>query len=194
MRPVLPKIIKSGQLCTVEKRNILFGVSNVLSTILDVHQKKSSACLISLDFFKAYDRLYLPFLLKVMQEMNFGDIFISWISMLHFKATTRLILSELTSEIEFLFSIRQGDPLAMILYIIYMEPFLITLESQLSGYKIGCPVQNSRSPSLSQFSISEDQKVEAFCEGIPPPMTDHHLKHSLTFSPGGVLHHCSCGY
>ena len=86
--------------------------------------------------------------------------------MLHFKATTRLILSDLTSEIELLFSIRQGDPLAMILYIIYMEPFLITLESQLSGYKIGCPVQNSRSPSLSQFSISEDQKVEAFCDDV----------------------------
>ena len=56
--PVLPKIIKSSQLCTVEKRNILFGITNVLSTIIEVNEKKSHACLISLDFYKAYDRVY----------------------------------------------------------------------------------------------------------------------------------------
>ena len=28
------------------------------------------AALVSLDFFKAYDRLYLPFLLKVLEKMN----------------------------------------------------------------------------------------------------------------------------
>ena len=56
MRPVLPSVVKSGQLCTVVKRNILFGVNNVLSTLLEVHRRKSRACLISLDFFKAYDR------------------------------------------------------------------------------------------------------------------------------------------
>ena len=36
MKPVLPLVIKSGQLCTVGNKNILFGVSNILSSILDV--------------------------------------------------------------------------------------------------------------------------------------------------------------
>ena len=53
MKPVLPHVIKSGQLCTVGKKNILFGVSNILSSILDVKLKDSKACLITLDFFKA---------------------------------------------------------------------------------------------------------------------------------------------
>ena len=34
MKPVLPAVIKSGQLCTVGKKNILFGVNNILSSVL----------------------------------------------------------------------------------------------------------------------------------------------------------------
>ena len=82
VKPKLPLIIKSGQLCTVEKKNILFGVSNILSSFLSVKQKKMQACLISLDFFKAYDRVLLDFLVKVKQKMNFGGVFTSWMRML----------------------------------------------------------------------------------------------------------------
>ena len=67
MKPILPYVIKSGQLCTVGQKNILFGVSNILSSILDVKQKKSQACLMSLDFFKAYDRVCLKFLIRVVK-------------------------------------------------------------------------------------------------------------------------------
>ena len=51
MKPALPLVIRSGQLCTVDQKNILFGVNNILSSILDVKQRKAEACLIGLDFF-----------------------------------------------------------------------------------------------------------------------------------------------
>ena len=79
--------------------------------------------------------------------------------MLHYKATTKLIMSELSSEIELLFSIRQGDPLAMILYIIYMEPYLIALEEELSGFTMGHSIQVDCCENI-------EQKVEAFCDDI----------------------------
>jgi hypothetical protein len=150
VRPKLPLIIKSGQLCTVGKKNILFGVSNILSSFLSVKQKKMKACLISLDFFKAYDRVLLDFLVKVMQKMNFGGVFTSWICMLHEGARTRFILGFLTRAIEVRFSIRQGDPLSMILYIIYVEPLLIALERSLVGLKIA----------------SVRQTLEAYCDDL----------------------------
>ena len=118
MKPVLPIVIKSGQLCTVGKKNILFGVNNILSSILNVKQRKSQACLLTLDFFKAYDRVLLDFLIKMMGKINFGEKFTNWILMLHEGASTRLILTRLTRAIQLQFSIRQGDPLAMLLYII----------------------------------------------------------------------------
>ena len=51
MLPILVFIINSGQLCTGGKKNILFGVNNILSSLLFIKQKKLGACLISLDFF-----------------------------------------------------------------------------------------------------------------------------------------------
>ena len=150
MKPVLPLVIKSGQLCTVDKKNILFGVGNILSSILDVKLRKALACLISLDFFKAYDRVLLDFVIRVMKKMNFGDQFTAWISMLHEGARTRFILSGLTRAIGVLFSIRQGDPLAMLLYIIYVEPLLLVLERKMSGLRVA----------------TFDQKLAAYCDDI----------------------------
>ena len=103
-------------------------MSNILSSIAIIKEQKTSGCLINLDFFKAYDRVYLGFLLKVLDKMNFGTIFVSWVKMLHEGASTSFILLSLTAAIEVCFSIRQGDPLAMLLYVIYLEPLLINLE------------------------------------------------------------------
>ena len=114
MIPILIFIITSGQLCTVGKKNILFGVNNVLSCLSFAKQKKLGGCLISLDFFKAYDRVLVDFLLLVMEKMNFSDRFCNWVKMLHKGAKTKFILEFLTKAITVNFSIRQGDPLAMI--------------------------------------------------------------------------------
>ena len=133
MKPVLPAVIKSGQLCTVGKKNILFGVNNILSSVLYVKEKKLGACLLSLDFVKAYDRVLVDFLLVVMKRMNSSNQFCKWIRMLHVGARTRFILGRLTRSIRVSFSIRQGDPLSMLLYIVYIEPLLIFIEQRIAG-------------------------------------------------------------
>ena len=108
-------------------KNILFGINDILSSILSIKEKKLGACLVSLDFFKAYDRVCISYLLKVMRKMNFGSCFVSWIKMLHDGAQTSFILKTVTEAIFLTFSIRQGDPIAMILFIIYIEPLLVHL-------------------------------------------------------------------
>ena len=104
--------------------------------------------MLSLDFFKAYDRVMVDFLILVMRKMNFSEKFCKWVRMLHVGAKTKFILQFLTKTIEVSFSIRQGDPLSMILYIIYIEPLLIYLEKHLDGIKVaGVP-----------------QCIEAYCD------------------------------
>ena len=145
IRPVLPEVIKSSQLCSVGDKNILFGVNNILSSLMYVTNYKKKACLLSLDFFKAYDRVLLKYLILVMKKMNFSPTFCNWILMIHEEAETKFILDGLTTAISVQFSIRQGDPLAMILYIIYIEPLLMYLERNLVGLKIKDIRQKSRS-------------------------------------------------
>ena len=150
MKPVLPQVITSSQLCSVANRNILFGINNILSSIHFVKERRQRACILSLDFFKAYDRVMLDYLLKVMRKMNFSSLFCSWIRMMHEGAMTKFILSSLTEAIRVDFSIRQGDPLSMILYILFIEPFLLALERNLIG--------------LNVAGIS--QKVEGYCDDV----------------------------
>ena len=157
MKPVLPSVIKSSQLCTVGKKNILFGISNILSSICYANQNHRGVCLISLDFFKAYDRVLVSFLLRVMNKMGFSERFCRWIGMLHHKPQTKFILSKLTKVIDICFSIRQGDPLSMILYIIYIEPLLMYLENHVVGLSL--PGSLSGQPFLSQ-------STEAYCDDL----------------------------
>ena len=150
IKPVMKKVICSSQLCTVEGRNILFGVNNLLSSVSFVNKQRRMACLFSLDFFKAYDRVLISYLLKVMKKMRFSDTFCEWIKMMHNGAKTCFILRNLTDDIQLSFSIRQGDPLAMILYVIYIEPLLLHLERKLRG--------------IDLFGFS--QILESFCYDV----------------------------
>ena len=150
LKPLMKKIIRSGQLCGGGNKNILFGVQNILSGVGYVKQKNLGVGLVSLDYFKAYDRVFLPFLIKVLEKMNFCDTFCGWVKMLHQGARTRFILDFLTKDIAVSFSVRQGDPLSMFLYVIYVEPFLVMLEKNLRGLMVG----NIR------------QVLEAFCDDI----------------------------
>ena len=93
LKPTLPHVIKSGQLCTVERKNILFGINNILSSVTYSNQNSLGMCLLSLDFFKAYDRVLLSFLLVVMRKMGMSEQFCKWIEMMHCGASTRFILA-----------------------------------------------------------------------------------------------------
>ena len=75
LKPLMKKIIKSGQLCSAGNKNILFGAQNILSGLGYIKNKNIGAALVSLDYFKAYDRVYLPYLLKVLEKMNFCNTF-----------------------------------------------------------------------------------------------------------------------
>jgi hypothetical protein len=92
--------------------------------------------LLSLDFFHAYDRVSLDWLDQVIEAMGFGLIFRGWIKTLHRGASASFLLHKISPALAIFFSIRQGDPLGALLYIIYIKPFLVRLEAALSGLRV----------------------------------------------------------
>jgi len=72
----------------------------------------------------------------VLEAMGIGLIFREWIATLHRGASASPPLSNISPVLAILFSIRQGDPLAALLFIIYLEPFLVRLEADLSGLRV----------------------------------------------------------
>ena len=71
--PVLPQVIKSGQLCSVEEKNILFGIANIISSIDYINAHKVAAYLVSLDMYKAYDRVMLDSTLFILSLCYYND-------------------------------------------------------------------------------------------------------------------------
>ena len=166
MTPVMEEVICSGQLCSVEKKNILFGVSNIISSIDYVNAHKIVAFLATFDMFKAYDRVLLDYLVRVMEAMLFPAKFISWIRMLHHGATTCFLLNFLSNPIRVLFSIRQGDPLSMLLYIIYIEPLLIMINKLTKGLFISSFVQKDEDYCDDLNFLSEHESDLPIIESV----------------------------
>ena len=138
LNPVMEEVVESSQLATGEKdKNILTGAYDIIATVDYVNKMKKPAFIASYDMVKAYDRASVRFLLLVMERMEFPEVFRRWIRMLHENATTCLVLpTGLSRAIKVMFSFRQGDPLAMNLYILQQEPLLRLLRRTLTGLTI----------------------------------------------------------
>jgi hypothetical protein len=138
LNPVMGEVVESSQLATGERdKNILTGAYDIISTVDYVNKNKKQAFIASYDMVKAYDRASLRFLLIVMERMGFPVEFRRWVEMLHHDATTCLVLpTGLSRVIKLMFSFRQGDPIAMNLYILQQEPLLRMLRVTLAGLPI----------------------------------------------------------
>ena len=139
---VLPDVLKATQMCSVEGRSIFNGATAVLLAAEYLKQRKLPG-FVALDFFHAYDRVSLRWVDCVLEAMGFGEELCSWVATCHRGAEAAFMLEELSPFMDILFSLRQGDPLAMILFMIQLEPLLARLEQVLEGLAIGPVVEKS---------------------------------------------------
>jgi len=141
--PLLPSVLATAQLCSVQGKSIFDGILAILSTAEELRRRREPGFLLNLDLFHAYDRVCLPFLDRVLDTMNFGHQFRSWVATLHRGATATFLLSRHSQPIPILFSVRQGDPLAMLLFLIQIEPLLATLTSSLPAISVGAAMEST---------------------------------------------------
>ena len=99
--------------------------------------------------------------------------------MLHENATTRLVLpSGLSRAIKVMFSFRQGDPLAMNLYILQQEPFLRLLRKTLAGIII---------TNFKQVDKSYCDDVENLSSDVSDLVKFDVVMHKFEITSGAIL-------
>jgi hypothetical protein len=101
----------------------------VQQTARFLHQQKHSRILLKLDISKAFDSISWPFLLEVLQQMGFRQVWRDIISGLLLSSSTRVLLNGISgSVIQHRRGLRQGDLLPPMLFILAMDvlDFLIT--------------------------------------------------------------------
>ncbi len=71
-----------------------------------------------------------------MQKMNFKENLLSWIQLFHTDITTNFMIFGVSKLIDLIINVRQGDPLAMPLFLINIEPLLLKLNSVIEGFGV----------------------------------------------------------
>jgi hypothetical protein len=135
--PVLPDIMSTGQLCSVKGRSIFDGAAAILSAVEYLHHRQAPGYVINLDFFHAYDWVDLRWVDKVLEAFGFGPTWRWWVGLLHTAASAAFMLHSLSPALIITFSLRQGDPLAMLLFVIHIQPLLVQLQRVMAGLSIG---------------------------------------------------------
>ena len=135
--PLLPRVLSATQLCSVKGRSIFSGAASIMSAIEHLHRNGMPRFLLSLDFFHAYDRVSLEWVDRVLEAMGFGETFRGWVATLHRDNSASFLLSSISQALPIIFSIRQGDPVSSLLFVISIEPLLLRLEASLRGLYVG---------------------------------------------------------
>jgi hypothetical protein len=96
----------------------------VQQTTKFLHQQRHPCLMIKLDITNAFDLVSWPFLIEVMQNLGFGQIWRDIISGLLLTSSTRLLVNgHPESLISHKRGLRQGDPLSLMLFLLVMDVF-----------------------------------------------------------------------
>ena len=140
IRKVLHLFISPEQFCSVPGKSISTCNLMLRDLIYYVNDEKIPAALISLDWSKAFDRVDLRFVFKIMKRIGFSEIIVNYIRMMYLNAESCLCINgNLTDFFPIERSVRQGCPLSMILFVIYQEPLYRMLKSKLHRDTLDLP-------------------------------------------------------
>ena len=128
MKDVIFKVIHPHQYCAPYK-TIVDCNNNIRDIIYYCNKENIPGCILNLDWSKAFDKVNIDFLCKIMYKIGFSKYFIDIIMIFYADRTSKcLINGNLTDMFKVERGIRQGCPLSMLLFIISQEPLYTSLE------------------------------------------------------------------
>ena len=150
LKTVLPKLIHTDQRGCIKGR---YAGENIRLVEDIVETSDDESVILLLDQEKAFDRIEWNWIFKVLEKMNFGETFVSWLKTIYKHAKTSIITNGTQSEyFPISRGIRQGDALSALLFIIQIEPLAqkIRKSDALSGIGINFD-NNSHELRLAQY-------------------------------------------
>ena len=155
LKPVLPKIIGTDQNGFVQGRHI-FNSNRLIEDIFDyTDAENEEGAIIFLDQMKAFDRIEWEWLDECLKDFNFGDNFREWVMMLFKHAKTSILTNGFQSKyVNISRSIRQGCPIAPMLYILQAEPLASSIRqnSEIKGIKLPEIFNEKKEVKLNMFA------------------------------------------
>jgi len=122
LKKVLPAIIDASQSAFLRGRGILNSVLMANEVVEDLRKNGRSDLCLKVNFEKAYDSVRWEFLYYMLHRLGFHNLWISWIrGCLESSFVSVLVNGSPTKEFKPSRGLRQGDPLALFLFLVVAE-------------------------------------------------------------------------
>ncbi|GBG61726.1 hypothetical protein CBR_g23241 [Chara braunii] len=121
----LPDLVKSDQGAFVKGRSIAENIMVAMGALEVIGKEKRQVLVSMLDLEKAYDRVNWSFVLTTLEHMSFGVCSRRWVAGMYKRSTaTVLVNGKKSQEFALTRSLRQGCPLAPLLFVLQIEVVL----------------------------------------------------------------------
>nr|GEV59109.1 RNA-directed DNA polymerase, eukaryota, reverse transcriptase zinc-binding domain protein [Tanacetum cinerariifolium] len=159
-------LISNTQSTFVKNRQILDGPFILNEALAWCKRKKKQALMFKEDFAKAYDFVRWDFLLNALHAFGFGFRWCSWIrGIFSSNMASILVNGSPTSEFLISYGLKQGDPLAPLLFILVMETLHISVSRSVhDGVFKGLLIHDSMLASGLKINM---QKSQVLGVGVP---------------------------
>ena len=143
LKTTLPETIGNGQRGGIPGRKISHSLTLFRDVIERVNEledktKKAGAAFVAIDLEKAFDYVDRKMLWLIMKEMGYPTDFINKLKTLYNECEMVIMNGgEECCTIAATNSVRQGCPLSMYLFEIFIEPLIVALDRELIGLHIG---------------------------------------------------------
>ena len=125
LQPLLPTVIDRSQLAFIRGRSIGEAVLLMQTLPAWLQLQGRGAVAVLCDFAKAFDTVDRSFLLAVLRKLGMGDGFITWVTTILRNTRACAVVNGFRSGFEpFLAGVRQGCPLAPLLYLFVGQAML----------------------------------------------------------------------
>lgn len=127
------QVLSDSQKCANPNRNIFQATLSLKDRVAQLIQRKQKAKFISFDLEQAFDRVSRPFLHLTMCSLGINRRLVELLARIATLSSSRLLINgHLSPSFSIQRSVRQGCPLSMLLFVLYLHPLLTKLEN-LSG-------------------------------------------------------------
>lgn len=150
-RKVAGSVVNTDQSCGLPNRTIHDQLFFINDFIEYSNEKNRNGILLTIDQEKAFDRVHHDLIHAVLEKMNFGQTIKSLVKTIYKNMTNRIFLNGMITEpFNITRSVRQGDGLSMILFILVSELLATKIRQEMDITPIVLP--NTKPKKLGMYA------------------------------------------